>query len=95
MSTLMLNVVELDDVEGENAIGIECELHALTRTTTHKGGWFGLTGCKSKNIKYIFSGQDKKLRCFYANCGKTSLHMNKTKFPITQTTPINNRSLTR
>ena len=40
----MLNAVELDDVEGKNTIGIECELHALTRTTAHKGGWFGLTG---------------------------------------------------
>ena len=30
-------------LKGENAISIECELHALTRTTTHKAGWFGLT----------------------------------------------------
>ena len=48
MSTLMLDVGELHDVEGENATCIECEVHALTRTTTHKGGWFGLTTCQCR-----------------------------------------------
>lgn len=35
----MLNALELDDVAGKNAIGIECEVYALTWTMTHKGGW--------------------------------------------------------
>ena len=43
MPTIMLNVVEVDDVEEVECYELECELHALTRTTTHKGGRFGLT----------------------------------------------------
>ena len=42
MPTLMLNVVEVDDVKEVECCKLECELHALTWTTTHKGGWFGL-----------------------------------------------------
>ena len=38
MPMLMRNKLEIDD-----AANNECELHTPTRTTTHKGGWFGLT----------------------------------------------------
>ena len=34
MSTIMLNVVEVDENKRRNAISIECELHALTWTRT-------------------------------------------------------------
>ena len=53
-------------------------------------------GCKSKNIEYIFYGQDKNLRYFiHAILWKTSLRMNKLKIAITQRTPVTNRSSIR
>ena len=39
----MWSVVEVDDVSKWNSVSNGCEPHAPTRTTMHKGGWFGLT----------------------------------------------------
>ena len=43
MPKLMGYVMEFSDVGKRELFEHECDPHSLTRTTTHKGGWFGLT----------------------------------------------------
>ena len=49
----------------------ECDTHSLTRTRTHKGGWFGLTPGNTKKKERLggVSGGKGKM-AHYAWCGK-------------------------
>ena len=43
MQELIGNVIDFYEVGKRELCEHECDPHALTRTRTHKGGWFGLT----------------------------------------------------
>ena len=44
MPKLMEDVMDFYDVGKRELFKHECDPHSLTRTKTHKGGWFGLPG---------------------------------------------------
>ena len=87
----MEDVMDFYDVGKRELFKHECDPHSLTRTRTHKGGWFGLTPGHN-NWNWIHS---TSLKCVLLSASQSLMHYKKpvffVMFKMTQETVQKNR----